>query len=211
MSIYDDSNIVPFDAASTARQVHDRMAASDYVSRKLDELAEETGALDLDDATSRQIVKYQARMAVQAMFEKISLALSSITEEEILATSVKDRSSMVVGLTGRIDTLMTLIQKISDQDGSEMDQFIIQLRQMPRDEAIIQLRKEFMALFQTLFTDEERETVFQDIESQVALDKLGVSSDDDNVRSNSDGAEAGSSRWVPKRGPAGILPPSRPS
>lgn len=207
MGLYDD-NVIPFDPAATARKVQDRMAQSDYVDRKLNELLEETGALDLDDTTSRQIVKYQSRLLVQNMFEKINMAMSTITPAELSQASIRDRVTLTVGLTGRIETLMKLIEEISAKDGSEMDQFIAKLRSMNREEAIAELRQEFMELFGTLFTDEEREQVFRDLEDQVAISKLGLSSGD-NVRSAEDGQEAGSSRWVPRNGPTGVLPPAR--
>lgn len=207
MSLYDD-NIIQLDGAATARKVQQQMTQSDYVTRKLDELMEVSGALDLDDTTSRQIVKFQARLQVQQMFEKVQLAMGTITQSELAAASMKDRVSLIVGLTGRIDTLMNMIQRISEQDGSDMDQFITKLRTMERAEAITYLRQEFAALFQTLFTDEERGNLFSDLESHVELDHLGVD-DADNVRSAPNGSETSSSRWVPKRGPTGVLPPAR--
>lgn len=207
MSLYND-NIVPIDGAATARKVQEHMAQSDYVARKLDELAEITGAMDLDDVTSRQIVKFQARLQVQQMFEKIQLAMGTITEAELAQSSLKDRTGLIVGLTGRIDTLMNLIQRISEQDGSDMDQFISKLRSMERQDAIVYLRKEFASLFETLFTDDERGQLFKDLEEHVDLDLLGTDHAD-NVRGSSDGQKAGSARWVSQSRPSSILPPAR--
>lgn len=192
-------------AINGARRVTEHLNNSDYVTRKLDELIQETGSMDLDDQTSRQIVKFQARMLVAGMFEKVQMALNSITVEDIELASLKDRTTFMIGTIGRIETLMNIMHKISEQDGSEMDQFVQKLRTMERSEALIFLRNEFQALLGHLFTDDERAQVFQDLESQVALGLLG--SDDGNVRSVGAGEEVGSSRWVPRSGPPGVLPP----
>lgn len=209
MSLY-DSNVVDIKSVQESTRVRRHLEKSDYIQRKLAELQEETGSPDLDDTTSRAIVKYQSRLLISTLFEKVNMALSHIDEEALQAASLKDVTAMTVGMIGRIDTLMTMLERLAKIDGSEMDQFITKLRSMGREEAMLYLRQEFETVFSTLFTDSERNQVFKDLDDQVALDRLGVLDGEDsdaNVRAAPDGKAVGSSRWVPKSGPPGVLPP----
>jgi len=208
MSAVYGNNILPFDGTGSAKAVVEGLSASQYIEELLKSAVNEAGLLELDDLTSRSIVKFQSRLLINKLFEKANMALDALTQEVIQSQAPKDIVQTVVGLVGRIATVAKTITDLEAQESGDSNELLRKLQGMEREEALDFLRREFFETFQILFTDEEREVLERGLEKQLSDSEYGSST---NVRAAPDGEVVGSSRWRPRNGPTGVLPPpSRP-
>jgi hypothetical protein len=194
-----------------ALEVSKHLSASDFVRLELQRLADTTGSHELDDRTSRSLIKFQSRLMINKLFEKSHMALEKLSDEVVSSMSPRDLTSTIVGLIGRISTLTESITKLEQLEASEEPEWIRTLRGLPRDEMLERLRESFATLFGTLFTDEERERLFQDIGRQKTDSEFGLTGEEHESAERDAGdasrsESVGSSRWHAREGSTGILP-----
>lgn len=209
-SIY-GANVVSLDGRSMALEVSKHLSASDFVRLELQRLADTTGSPELDDRTSRALIKFQSRLMINRLFEKSHMALDTLSDEVVQSMSPRDLTSTIVGLIGRISSLTESVTKLEQLEATEDPEWIRTLKGLPRDEMLCKLRETFATLFGTLFTDEERERLFQDLGRQKSDAEFGLTGEDhesaERVAGDAPRSESvGSSRWHAREGSTGILP-----
>lgn len=201
MSIY-GNNVVALDPTRVSHEVTQHLSRSEYVKRELQRVVDETGSYELDDPTSRSIVKFQSRMLLHRLFEQANVALDLLNREAMSAMATKDLVQVIVGLTGRIMGLVDSITNLEKLDAETESEWIRKLHGSNRDEAVAEIRKKFMEIFETLFTDADRTQLYQDLEKQVKESGYGG-----DPRVATDGQDGGSTRWRQVGGSSTVLPP----
>lgn len=202
MSLY-GNEVIDFAAYTQARAMSEQLSANDYINATIRRIIDETGAFELDDATARNIVKYQSRQLLHRLFELSHLVLNELTQDAISGLAPKDKVQMVVGLIGRISTLTESLAKLEASTSGDEAEWVRKLQSLPRDQMLNTIRDQFARVFSTLFTDEERERLF----GQLERDK--VNADFGTGTAPEDGEGVGSTRWYPREGSIGILPTAR--
>lgn len=198
-------NVVPMPGASEAREVLDHLCKSNVISEALQQLREGDETYAIDDETSRQIIKFQSRVLVNRMFGMTHKVLNHLEDHvDRQEVGAQGLTTLAVGLTGRIATLiksLTDLETVTNEDDSSV---MRQIQGMDREQAIQVVRTHFLQLLQDLGTDEERIQIGAMLEAQVDIDQLGT---DEGIRAIKNGEVVGSTRWTPRKGPTGILPP----
>lgn len=190
-----------------AEEVTKHLTKSDFVRLELQRLADSTGSTELDDHTSRALIKFQSRLMINKLFEKSHVALNILTDDVMVQMAPRELTATIVGLIGRISSLTESITKLEQLEASEEPDWIRQLRGLPRDEMLSKLRETFATLFGTLFTDEERERLFENLAQQKTEADFGSDTESD-AGDASRSESVGSSRWHAREGSTGILPPA---